>query len=151
MTSLTSVDEITVQYNPSNKEVDRRIITSSKDSYRTIIEFFPDGMIQLQEQFAVIYLNRSNQVLGVYKMSVGGITGTIVDLRLLLSVALKTLATGIIIAHNHPSGNLKPSMADEEITQKLKSAASLMDISLLDHLILVGGTEYFSFADEGII
>ena len=85
-----------------------------------------------------------------YQLSKGGITGTIADVRLILSVALKTLATGLILAHNHPSGNLKPSEADIQLTQKVKDAAKLMDIEVLDHMIL-SSNGYFSFTDDGII
>lgn len=97
----------------------------------------------------VLYLNRANKVIGSYELSKGGITATIADIRIILSVALKTLATGLILAHNHPSGNLKPSEADVCLTNKIKEAAKLMDIQVLDHLILVEGG-YFSFSDEEI-
>ncbi len=98
-----------------------------------------------------MYLNRSNRVIGVYHMSTGGITGTVVDIRLLLSVALKTAATGIILAHNHPSGNLKPSEADKELTNKIKKASEYMDIKLLDHLIIAQEGKYFSFNEDGLL
>ena len=84
-------------------------------------------------------------------MSTGGITGTVVDIRLLLSVALKTAATGIIIAHNHPSGNLKPSEADKELTNKIKKASEYMDIKLLDHLIIVPEGKYLCFTEDGLL
>ena len=95
-------------------------------------------------------LNRASKVIVSYQLSKGGITGTIADVRLILSVALKTLATGLILAHNHPSGNLKPSEADIQLTQKVKDAAKLMDIEVLDHMIL-SSNGYFSFTDDGII
>ena len=84
-------------------------------------------------------------------MSTGGITGTVVDIRLLLSVALKTAATGIILAHNHPSGNLKPSEADKELTSKIKKASEYMDIKLLDHLIIAPEGKYLSFREDGLL
>jgi DNA repair protein RadC len=89
-------------------------------------------------------------VIGSYQLSKGGLTGTIADVRLILSVALKTLATGLILAHNHPSGNLKPSEADKQITSKIRQAAKLMDIEVLDHMIL-SSNGYFSFTDDGIL
>jgi DNA repair protein RadC len=98
-----------------------------------------------------VYLNRSNRILGIYKASKGGMTGTVADPRLILSIALKTAATSFIISHNHPSGSLKPSLADEELTGRLKEAAKFMDIKLLDHLIVEPNGTYFSFADEGLI
>lgn len=88
-------------------------------------------------------------MLGVYPLSTGGITGTMVDIRLILSVALKEAATGIILAHNHPSGNLQPSSADRDLTAKIKDACKYFDISLLDHLIIAPDRKYYSFADEG--
>lgn len=99
-----------------------------------------------------MYLNRSNAILGLYRTSTGGITGTVADLRLILSVALKIAATGLILAHNHPSGNLTPSRADIDLTRKIKEAACLMDILLLDHLILDNtGQGCYSFAEEGLL
>jgi DNA repair protein RadC len=98
----------------------------------------------------VLYLNRANKVIGSYQLSKGGITGTIADVRLILSVALKTLASGLILAHNHPSGNLKPSEADKQITNKIRQAAKLLDIELLDHII-ISSEGYYSFADDAIL
>ncbi len=114
--------------------------------------FSPDESIALQERFVVMYLNRSNRVLGIYPISIGGITGTVADTRLILSVALKTAASSIMLAHNHPSGSLKPSATDIDLTKKVKEAAKLMDITVLDHIILspLEG-DYYSFADEGLI
>ena len=151
MIPFSQVDEITVQYNPSIRHYDRSVIKSSNDSFLNIRNFFCNDTMEVQEQFLVMYLNRANKVLGVYKMSTGGITSTIADVRLILSVALKTLATSIVLAHNHPSGNIKPSVADREITARIKQAAALMDISVFDHLILTKGNTYFSFMDEGLM
>jgi DNA repair protein RadC len=125
-------------------------ITNSQNAYEIFRSLFPADTISLQEQFVVLYLNRANRVIGSYQLSKGGITGTIADVRLILSVALKTLASGLILAHNHPSGNLKPSEADIQLTQKVKDAAKLMDIEVLDHMIL-SSNGYFSFTDDGII
>ena len=100
----------------------------------------------------IMYLNRANRVLGIYPMSSGGITGTVVDIRLILSIALTTATTSIILAHNHPSGNMKTSKTDLELTNRIKEGAKLMDIKLLDHLIISPvDREYFSFADNGLI
>jgi len=151
MSQPTTVHEITVKYDPPKRAKNYQIIKSSKDAYACAVQFFPENIIQLQEHFAVLYLNRANKVIGGYKISIGGITSTVVDIRLILSVALKTLATGLILVHNHPSGNLKPSKSDEEITIRVKEAAKLMDIQVLDHIILVSGGEYYSFADEGLV
>ena len=102
------------------------------------------------EEFWVVLLNNSNKVLDKIQLSKGGVTGTIVDSRLLFKQALYSLATGIILCHNHPSGGVDPSTSDKEITRKLKNAASTLDIKLLDHLI-IAEKAYFSFADEGIL
>jgi DNA repair protein RadC len=100
----------------------------------------------------VMYLNRANRVLGIFPTSVGGITGTVADPQLILSVALKTASTGIILEHNHPSGALKPSQSDIDLTIKIKEGGKLLDIKLLDHLILSPNEkEYYSFADEGMM
>lgn len=127
-------------------------ITNSTDAFRIFREFIPNETIQLQEHFLAMYLNRANMVLGIYHVSIGGITGTVADIRLILGVALKSAAVGIILSHNHPSGNLKPSKADLEMTIRVKEAAVLMDIQLLDHLILAPtNEEFYSFADEGVL
>jgi DNA repair protein RadC len=124
-----------------------KIINDSNAAFDILVTLFPQETICLQEQFVVLYLNRANRVIGSYQLSKGGITGTIADVRLILSVALKTLATGLILAHNHPSGNLKPSEADKQITSKIKQAAKLLDIELIDHIILsING--YYSFKDD---
>ena len=105
-------------------------------------------LMTIKEECFALFLNRNNRIFGSYKISSGGITGTVVDIRLILSIALKSLSTGLILAHNHPSGNLKPSNADVDKTQRLKEAAKIMDIKLLDHLIIT--TEgFYSFADDG--
>ena len=98
-----------------------------------------------------MYLNHRKKVIGVYRLSKGGITGTVADIRLVLSVALKTLATSIVIAHNHPSGNLNPSKADVKITMQLNDACKLMEIELLDHLVITQGEEFYSFKDNGLM
>ena len=102
------------------------------------------------EEFWIIYLNNSNKVIEQLQLSKGGITGTLVDVRITLRKALEVGATSIILAHNHPSDTLKPSEADKQLTQKLKTAAQSLDIKVLDHLI-VTEKSYFSFADEGVL
>jgi len=111
---------------------------------------FNKGEIELQEQFIVLYLSQSNKVIGYYRHSKGAINATIADTRIILATALKSAAVAMIIAHNHPSGNLKPSLADEQLTKKIKESAALMDIRLLDHVI-VTKESYYSFAEEGLL
>ncbi len=98
-----------------------------------------------------MYLNQNNIVLGVYELSKGGITSTVVDVRLLFSVALKIAATNFIIAHNHPTGNLNPSKTDIELKKKIKEAGKYLDITLTDHLIISPDEKFYSWAEEGMI
>jgi DNA repair protein RadC len=102
------------------------------------------------EEFWIVYVNNSNKVIQKQLLSKGGITGTLVDVRLVLKNALEVGATGLILAHNHPSGTLKPSVADQQLTRKLKNAAESLDIKVLDHLIITEKA-YFSFADENLL
>ena len=127
--------------------LEKKKITSSK----SVFELMQPIIGELQhEEFWIIYLNNSNKVIQKNQLSKGGITGTLVDVRLVLKNALEVGATGLILAHNHPSGTLKPSTADKQITQKLKAAAESLDIKVLDHLI-VTEKAYFSFADESLL
>lgn len=152
MEQLTKVAELEVSYIPICDWNNQPQITTSAEAFKVIRQHFAPNTIFLQEQFVVLYLNRNNRVMAAYRCSAGGITGTVADIRLILATALKVLATGMVISHNHPSGNLKPSRADEELTRKIKESAKLMDITLVDHLILTGREqEYFSFADDGIL
>lgn len=126
---------------------DDQKIRSSNDVYALFHPLLSDLSY---EEFWLIYLNRSNKVISRLKISQGGISGTITDVRLIMKKALEVLASSIIICHNHPSGNREPSDADKRITQKIKEAASYFDISLLDHLI-VTDNGFYSFADSGIL
>lgn len=150
MKELLTISEISVSYRP--QKAHRPKIATSHDSMIIARQFFPDETIELQERFIVMYLNRANRVIGIYPLSVGGITGTVADPRLILAVALKVVATNIILVHNHPSGNLQPSRVDEDLTRRIKEAALYMDIKVLDHIILgPNDSEYYSFADEGLL
>lgn len=102
------------------------------------------------EVFAVVFLNRANKIINFQIVSTGGLTGTIADPRVILKKALEVDATSIVLSHNHPSGSLKPSRADEELTQKIKHAATFLDIKVVDHII-VSDEGYYSFADEGLL
>jgi DNA repair protein RadC len=102
------------------------------------------------EEFWIILLNRANRVVKKYQISQGGVTGTVADPKIIFKAALEELASGIILAHNHPSGNLTASQADVDLTKKLAAGGRLLEIQVLDHLI-IAGQKYFSFADEGLI
>lgn len=125
----------------------REGITCSKDAYEILLPLFEDLK---HEEFWVLLLNRANKVVRKEKISTGGVAGTIVDNKIILKLAIETLASGMVLAHNHPSGNLKPSQADINLTRQIKQAAQLVDVSLVDHLI-VTGHGYYSFADEGML
>jgi len=104
----------------------------------------------LRKSLKVLYLNRGNNVIGIENHSVGGITGTVADVKLIVATALKCVASSIILAHNHPSKNLKPSKADKHLTKKVNEACKLFEIKLLDHLIVT--TEgYYSFCDDDMM
>ncbi|KJF43634.1 JAB domain-containing protein [Draconibacterium sediminis] len=143
------VSEIKVSYTDKVKASERPQIGASKDAAQIFKHIFKN-CIQHHEEFYVMLLNRGNKVLGVSCISKGGISGTVVDVRIILQLALKANASALIVSHNHPSGNLTASAADLNITEKLKNACQLIDLSLLDHLI-VTDESYLSFADDGLL
>lgn len=145
-----AVNEVKLTYKRKVNVSELPKIISSKASEEYLRSVWDLDTIDLCESFYVIYLNRSNKVKCHLVASVGGVSGTVADIKIILATALKTLSSSIIVAHNHPSGNLKPSEADKQLTQKLKEACKLLEISLLDHLILTS-EGYFSFADEGYL
>jgi len=148
MTQPDTISEIELIYKPgiSNKP----IISSPLDAYRVFMEFYPKDTLHLQEHFFVAYLNRFNRVLGVLHLSSGGITGTVADIRLIFGTALKAAASGIIISHNHPSGNMKVSNRDKDVTCKIRDAGDILDIKLMDHIIIGHEGQFLSFSDEGL-
>ena len=138
-------------------ELGRRNTTSEKPNHRirnseTVRDIFSPLLADLEhEEFWLLCLNRANRVLGKYKISQGGLSGTVVDTRIILKKALDSLSSCLILVHNHPSGNTQPSKADITITKKIKEAAEVMEIKVLDHVIICANSQYFSFADEGLI
>lgn len=149
-TTIAQLPEFEIKLKSKQKASERISVTGSKDAANVAIMCFDADNIEWTESFIVIALNRANKVLGFYKVSQGGLTGTIVDPRVIFQFALLTSAVALIIAHNHPSGNLTPSRADIEITEKIKKAGDLLEIKLLDHVI-VTGEGYYSFCDNGTI
>jgi DNA repair protein RadC len=148
--ALVKVAEVELVYKSKVKASERPLIQSSADAVGVLRSVWEDGKMELVEQFKVLFLNRANKVICMYNVSSGGITGTVADPRLILAAALKVNSVSMILAHNHPSGSLKPSKADEELTQKIKHAAGYFDIKVLDHVIL-SSDSYYSFADEGLL
>ncbi len=145
------VNEIQISYKERVKSPFWKKINSSQDASELLYEHWNKNTIEIQESFKVVLLNNSNKVKGIYQLSQGGITGTMIDLRILFAVVLKTLSVGIILTHNHPSGKLLPSEADKRITEKIKNAAALFDVKVLDHLIITPNGDYYSFADNSIL
>ena len=147
---LNTVAEVQLIYKSKVKPSERPQIRSSKDCYEILKQTWDEDKIEFVEQFKVMLLNKANRVLGIYEMSTGGVAGTIADIRLVFIAALKTNACGVIISHNHPSGNFISSRADEELTRKMKQAGLLIEIPVLDHIIMTSES-YFSFADQGLL
>ncbi|MCD8429083.1 JAB domain-containing protein [Tenacibaculum finnmarkense genomovar ulcerans] len=143
-----NIAEVKVSYTINNTE--KLKVTNSKSSYGFLLACWNKNTLELQEEFKVLLLNRNNQVLGVYLLSKGGTASSIVDVKLLFSVALKCNTHGIILAHNHPPGNLTPSKSDKDITTKIINASKLLDMKILDHII-VTKDDYYSFADNGLM
>lgn len=136
------------QITTKTSEFPKKKIRSSDDSYEVIKQFWHED-IEIYESFFILLLNRANMTIGWAKISQGGITGTVVDVKILLKYVVDTLASGVIIAHNHPSGNLIPSQSDIDITRKVKEALSYLDSQLIDHLIITPDNGYHSMADNG--
>lgn len=131
----------------ASSALEKQVITSSDEIARYLRPILKDYR---HEVFAVLFLNRANKINHFQIVSEGGITGTVADPRIILKKALEEDAVNIVLCHNHPSGSLKPSRADEELTKKIKEAARFFDITVMDHII-VSEDGYYSFADEGLL
>lgn len=145
------VAEIQLIYKTKVKASERPQIFTSSDAFKLFKQTWDENKIEFVEQFKVMLLNKSNKVLGIYKLSTGGISGTVADPKLIFAAALKANASNIILCHNHPSGNVKPSQADEQLTAKIKDAGRYLDLPVMDHLIISTEDKYYSFADEGLL
>lgn len=142
------VNEIKLSY--SRRGNCEKSIACSTDVVDIFRAHYDAEEIDYRESFYALYLNQANKVLGIKKISESGISSTLVDVRIIMQAALLCNASGIIISHNHPSGNLKPSECDIKMTQKIKEAAQILNMNLLDHFILTSDS-HFSFADQGIM
>ena len=149
-TKIMTVAEIQLTYKSKIKASERPQINQSEDVHRLLLENWNFEIIEFIEEFKIILLNRANRVLGMVNISQGGMAGTIADPKVIFAAALKSAASQIILIHNHPSGNLKPSQADLNLTRKLKAGGELLDIAVLDHIILTKDG-YLSLAEEGMI
>jgi DNA repair protein RadC len=146
---MTKISEITINYSPAIKKEERVKVTKSKHAETYFREVWSNKMEYIEEIYLML-LNRSNEVLGFTKVSMGGVNSAIVDPKVIFQTALKANASAIIIAHNHCSGSLKPSEQDLRVSNKIREGAGLLDINLLDHIIL-SSESYFSFADDGLL
>ncbi len=145
---IFKVAEVQLSYKPHFNAQERPQINSSNKAYEVLLDSWDMNLISFIEQAKMILLNRNNRVLGIVNLSTGGGGSTVMDCRVIFAIALKATATSIILCHNHPSGNLRPSNEDVRITEKLKQAGKLLEIEVHDHLI-ISGDGYFSLADEG--
>lgn len=144
------VAEIQLSYRQKVRPSQMPKVSASRDAYEILRRGWNEDKISLQEQFKLLVLNRAHKVLGQLELSTGGVSGTIADPKLIFAAALRANASGIIVAHNHPSGNLSPSQSDIDLTRKLTNAGKFLEIQMLDHLIIT--TEgYYSFADNGCL
>lgn len=143
------VAEVQLSYKSKVKASERKQVKSSQDIYKILLPFYED-IIDFREFAFVVYLNRQNKVIGVLKISEGGCAGTVIDNKLVFQGALLANAQAIILSHNHPSGTLRPSEADIQLTEKAVQLGDLMDLPVLDHIILTS-EGYYSFSDMGLI
>ena len=149
-TDWAKVSEVELVYRSKIKASQRPQVKDSRSAFDLLIRNWDFDKIELLEEFKILLLNQANRVLGIFPLSRGGITGTVADPRLIFGAAIKACATTIILSHSHPSGNLKPSRADEDLTIKIREAGRFLDIRVADHIIL-STAGYFSFADEGLL
>lgn len=149
MQKIFNISEIAVTYTNKVPKSQRLKIKSSQDAFEIFL-IATGANIEYRELFFILLLNNSNDVLGITKISEGGISSTLVDVRMVFQVALKAHACAMILCHNHPSGTLVPSNADKQLTDKIKKAGETLDIKILDHLIITQES-YYSFTDEGIL
>jgi len=146
-----TISEVKLIYRTRVKASNRPQVKSSRDAYEIFMKTWDLDSIEHVEEFKLMLLTRSNRVLGVASISKGGLSGTVTDIRIILQYAIKSNASGLIVCHNHPSGNLQPSESDRRLTTKIKDSASVMDVQLFDHLIIIPEGSYYSMADEGNI
>lgn len=144
------VSEVELTYKNNVPYNQRQKISNSQGAYEILTNLFPENTMDYRETFIVLYLNRANQVLGYSVISQGGTSNTTVDIKMVIQTALLANASCIMLAHNHPSGNVQPSSDDNRITKRIMEAAKLFDITVLDHLIITN-ENYYSFTDNGNI
>jgi len=144
-----NIPEISLKYR--NGDVKRVTIVSSRTAADLLFQMYDSDTIEIQESFIVLYFNQANDTIGWYKCSQGGLSSTVIDVRLIVATALKCGATALMLSHNHPSGIMKPSCQDINATKKIKKGCEYFDITVLDHVIVGSRGQYFSFADDGLL
>lgn len=148
---MEKANEIKISYKNNGSKGNQLKINSARDANKIIIDSWDKDNIELYESFKVVFLNNGNIVKGICTFSIGGLTGTMVDIRLIFATALKSLSTAIILTHNHPRGVIIPSKADIQLTKRFVKAGKLLDIQVLDHIIVTPHGSFYSFANEGRI
>jgi DNA repair protein RadC len=148
--TIPIIPEFDIKLKTKMKPSELFTITNSADVAMVARQCFDADMIDWIESFVVVALNRHNKVLGFFKVSQGGVTGTVADPRVIFQFALLCNATGLVLAHNHPSGQVQPSSADIELTRKIVEAGKVLDVRVMDHVV-VSSESYYSFADEGML
>lgn len=144
-----TLNEISISYSREFK-LSRSFVKNSGDAHKYFFKSWNKETIELFEEFKILLLNNASEILGIYTVSKGGVNSTVVEIKHIMYIALKTNSSSIILAHNHPSGNLKPSSADLKLTERINDACKIMDLHLTDHIIL-GRESYCSFKDEGYL
>lgn len=148
--NLTQVSEVTIAYRPKFKASERPQVTTAHHAYQIFLHHWGKDTIELLEEFKIMLLNRYNKVLGVATISVGGLDKTVVDPKVVFAIALKAKASSIILAHNHPSGNINTSLIDKQVTRKLVQCGELLEIQVSDHIIITSDG-YYSYANDGLL
>ena len=142
--------EFSLHYKNQVKQSELRQITTSQDCEDVLRIVFNSSTFLWREEMLLLCLNRANKVIGYYRVSVGGVSGTVCDPKVIFTIALNSGASAIVLAHNHPSGNLDPSPADKALTKRIKDLGSLLEVQLIEHMILTHES-YYSFADNGTL
>lgn len=142
---MKTIKRYELKSNPT--DIQQTKIQSSEDAYRYIKQFYADD-IEIFESSFILLLNRANKVIGYAKISQGGVAGTVIDIKIVLKYVIDSLASGFIISHNHPSGNLNSSQQDDQLTKRLAGITDLIDCKMLDHLIITSES-FYSYADDG--
>lgn len=147
---LSNIAEVQLTYVTKVKPSERPKIQTSRDSFEILRNTWNADTMELREEMKVMLLNHGHRLLGIYKLSEGGVAGTVADPKLIFAAAIKSNSSSIILAHNHPSGNLQPSQADIQLTKRCKEIGKMLDLVVLDHIIITADA-YYSFADDGML